>query len=89
MERTEVNVIIKKRIRSSNEVKKRKIYVDKSNKLQVPYIASFRGPILLSAPHSTRVQRGGKKTDTKERLHLREQWVSTLALKIAIEIERI
>lgn len=55
----------------------------------VPYIASFRGPILLSAPHSTKIQRGGALSKTKERIHLREQWVSTLVLKLAIAIEQL
>lgn len=53
------------------------------------YIACYRGPILLSAPHSTRIQRGGALTKCKERIHLREQWVSTLVLKLALEIENL
>jgi hypothetical protein len=40
--------------------------------IKTPYIASFRGPILLSAPHSARIIRGGVHTQSKERIHLRE-----------------
>jgi len=54
-----------------------------------PYLVSLRGPILLSAAHSTKIMRGGKLTKTKERTHLREQWVSTIVLKVALEIERL
>lgn len=57
--------------------------------MRCSYIASFRGPILLSAPHSARICRGGQLTKTRERIHLREQYVSTLVLKIAAEIEKI
>jgi hypothetical protein len=60
-----------------------------SQTIRTPYIASFRGPILLSAPHSSKLQRGGALTSSKERIHLREQWVSTLIFKLAIEIENI
>ena len=34
-------------------------------------------------------QLSSNNSKTKERLHLREQWVSTLALKLAIAIEEI
>ena len=57
--------------------------------IETPYIASFRGPILISAPHSIRLKRGGHHTKSKERIHLREQWVSTLILKLVAEMEQI
>jgi hypothetical protein len=50
-------------------------------------VASIRGPILLSCPHSCRLSRGGYFSQTKERIHLREQYVSTLIIKLAYEIE--
>jgi len=68
--------------------KKQKLAVKLTDSIKTPYIASFRGPILLTAPHSSRVMRGGVLTKTKERIHLREHWVSTLALRLALEIER-
>ena len=67
----------------------RKNTMDINSGIKTPYVACFRGPILLSAPHSSRIMRGGTHTKTKERLHLREQWVSTLALKLIIAIEEL
>ena len=63
--------------------------MDVNSGIKTQYVACFRGPILLSAPHSSRIMRGGTHTKTKERLHLREQWVSTLTLKLAIAIEEL
>jgi hypothetical protein len=50
------------------------------------YVASLNGPIIFTAPHSTRIYRGGPETNDKPRLHLREFWTSTLALKFAQKI---
>ena len=63
--------------------------MDVNSAIKTPYVACFRGPILLSAPHSARILRGGTHTKTKERIHLREQWASTLAIKLAVEIEKL
>ena len=67
----------------------RRVYMDVNTGIKTQYVACFRGPILFSAPHSSRIMRGGTHTKTKERLHLREQWVSTLALKLAIALEEM
>jgi hypothetical protein len=57
MERTEVQAIIRRsRAKSSKEGASRsKVYLDINSNIKTPYIACIRGPILLSAPHSTRI----------------------------------
>ena len=55
-----------------------------------PYVANLsRGPILLTAPHSTKVKRGGSLVNQKERTHLREHWASTIVLLLAQAIEEM
>jgi len=51
------------------------------------YLANVnRGPILLTAPHSALIYRGGKTSDTKVRLHMREHWTSTIVLMLSKSI---
>ena len=51
------------------------------------YLASLnQEPILLTAPHSCQVTRGGDATNQKERVHLREHWISTIAIMLAKEM---
>ena len=50
------------------------------------YLASINGPILFTAPHSGKLQRGGAEYGEKRRVHLRERYTNTLALKFAHEV---
>ena len=47
------------------------------------------GQILLTAPHSLPVKRGGSIVKQRERTHLREHWVSTLCLMLVQEIQEL
>ena len=54
------------------------------------YFANLgRGPILLTAPHTCMLFRGGKVMAERERTHKREHWVSTIVLMIADAMEEI
>ena len=48
----------------------------------------LRGPILFTAPHSTKIVRGGSEIGDKPRIHYREKYASALALKLALGIEK-
>ena len=55
------------------------------------YIANLsRGPILLTAPHSAVLFRGGISVDgKKERTHMRESWAASIVLMLANEIDNL
>lgn len=56
----------------------------------ISYLANFsRGPILLTAPHSCMVKRGGLFEGDKVRQHLREQYTSTIVLGLTHHIEKL
>jgi hypothetical protein len=46
-------------------------------------VANFKGPILFTAPHSFKLNRGGADWGDNERIHWREQYTSHLAIKMA------
>jgi hypothetical protein len=57
---------------------------------EISYVANLsRGPILITAPHSALVKRGGGATNTKLRTHWREHWASTIVLMLAQAIEEL
>ena len=47
------------------------------------YVASVHGPILFTAPHSGKLNRGGALFGEKKRIHLREKYTSVLAMRFA------
>ncbi len=49
------------------------------------YIASVNGPLLFTAPHSGKLNRGGASYNEKKRVHLREKYTSVLAMRFALE----
>ena len=51
------------------------------------HLAYINGPILFTAPHSSKLYRGGKDYNRKETIHLREQFTSTLAIRWASQTE--
>jgi hypothetical protein len=54
------------------------------------YVANLsRGPILLTAPHSNTMFRGGPFMGQTTRGHRREHWASTIVLQLADAIEDI
>jgi len=54
------------------------------------YIANLnRGPILLTAPHSNVMFRGGEFMNDKLRTHMREHWASSIVLKLSHAIAEI
>ncbi len=57
--------------------------ISEGSSARLPYIAAFNGPILFTAPHSSRVFRGGKAWGEEIRLHQRESYTALLAIKCA------
>ena len=49
------------------------------------YLCSINGPILYTAPHSGKLNRGGALYGEKKRIHLREKYVSVLAMRFAFD----
>lgn len=57
---------------------------------QVPsdYVCWLRGPILLTAPHSLKLVRGGGADSEFTRNHKRERWTAEIAVAVARELHR-
>ena len=53
------------------------------------YLASINGPILITAPHSGKLQRGGAEYGEKRRTHLREKYTNVIAMKLALEVSKL
>jgi hypothetical protein len=49
------------------------------------YIASITGPLLFTAPHSGKLNRGGVLYGEKKRIHKREIYASVLAMRFALD----
>lgn len=49
------------------------------------YLNSINGPIMFTAPHSGKLNRGGALYGEKKRIHLREKYTSVLAMRFALE----
>lgn len=65
-------------------------YLKMETKKVVPktdYLAHINGPILFTAPHSTRLYRGGVEYNEKQRIHPREAYTAELAVRWASKIE--
>jgi len=45
--------------------------------------------LLFTAPHSGKLKRGGEEYYQDKRIHLREKFTAVLAMKFAIEIEKV
>lgn len=56
---------------------------ESKNHLKNKCLTYLNGPILFTAPHSKRVNRGGPKYGEKVRLHQRQLYTSWLAVKLA------
>ena len=52
----------------------------------VDTICCLGGPILLSAPHSMKLMRGGGDTGEKSRMHKRERYTAEIAMIVAKEL---
>ena len=52
----------------------------------VDLICCLGGPILLSAPHSMKLMRGGGDTGEKSRMHKRERYTAEIAMIVAKEL---
>lgn len=52
------------------------------------YFCVFQGGgILFTAPHSLKIERGGKASGERVRTHLRERWTAEIALALAREVD--
>jgi len=49
----------------------------------------IQGPIFITAAHSTKLQRLGLYSGDKNRIHLREEWVAYLAIRLAYHLSKI
>jgi len=80
---TEVSALLKKnpiQTEASSLLKKRSL----------EYISRLDGGvILLTAPHSIKLTRGGAATGDKSRIHKRERYTAEVVLKIAAELEKL
>lgn len=47
------------------------------------------GPLLFTAPHSGKLNRGGEEYGDKKRVHLREKYTAALAMKFAYEVSNL
>lgn len=50
------------------------------------YVCWLGGPILLTAPHSMKIMRGGGETGERMRAHKRERWTAEMALVLARQL---
>ena len=50
------------------------------------HLAYINGPIHFTAPHSTRLYRGGVDYDEKESIHSKERYTATLAMRWATQV---
>jgi len=51
------------------------------------HLAFINGPILFTAPHSTRIYRGGSEYKEKLRVHPKEEYTASLAVRWASKIK--
>lgn len=59
----------------------------KKTKTKKDYLAYINGPILFTAPHSTRLYRGGEEYNEKQRVHHSEAFTAALAIRWASKID--
>lgn len=64
-----------------------------SDSLLVPasgeFFCSLQGRILITAPHSLKLERGGNAKGEQVRTHLRERWTAEIAVALAHELDNI
>eukprot|EP00002_Diphylleia_rotans_P001219 TRINITY_DN10684_c0_g1_i1.p1 TRINITY_DN10684_c0_g1~~TRINITY_DN10684_c0_g1_i1.p1 ORF type:complete len:521 (-),score=88.29 TRINITY_DN10684_c0_g1_i1:234-1796(-) len=63
-----------------------KAYSGNSYNSSDPFVYWLAGPILITAPHSLRLIRGGQNGE-RRRIHRRERWVSEIVVKLASALQ--
>lgn len=53
------------------------------------YECMIQGPIMLTAPHSTKILRGRGIKGEKERVHKKESWVNYIAIRLAYYLTKL